>query len=91
MEHLKVDRHLTAREVKKLLRAVLTNDDVVSAFRRYIDLSDPETGTPSAATRKRAKDLGLLQSATDFVGCPHELERRVITRYVVYHVMISRI
>lgn len=80
LEHLKVDRHLTAREVKKLLRAVLTNDDVVSAFRRYIDLSDPETGTPSAATRKRAKDLGLLQSATNVVGCPHELERRVITR-----------
>ncbi|VDP90048.1 unnamed protein product [Echinostoma caproni] len=80
LEHLKVDRHLPAREVKKLLRAVLTNEDVVSAFRRYINLSEPETGTPSATTVKRAKDLGLLQGLPTAIVGSHGLEPRVITR-----------
>ncbi|CAL8088150.1 unnamed protein product [Calicophoron daubneyi] len=81
LEQLTVKQHLTARQVKKLLRAVLTNEDVVSAFRRYINLSDPETGELSASTRRKAKGLGLLSTAPNESGKSiPEVESRVLTR-----------
>ncbi|CAH8436884.1 unnamed protein product [Dicrocoelium dendriticum] len=79
LERLTVQRSLTARQVKKLLRAVLTNDDVVSAFRRYINLSEPETGELSISTKRKAKALGLLP-ASDGAQLDSAFEPRVITR-----------
>ncbi|KAF5401652.1 hypothetical protein PHET_04841 [Paragonimus heterotremus] len=82
LEHLTVKKNLTARQVKKLLRAVLTNEDVISAFRRYINLSEPETGEISASTKRRARDLGLLSESSEDLQSTvsQSLEPRVITR-----------
>ncbi|KAF6774418.1 hypothetical protein AHF37_06575 [Paragonimus kellicotti] len=83
LEQLTVKKNLTARQVKKLLRAVLTNEDVISAFRRYINLSEPETGEISATTKRRARDLGLLSASSEDLQSTvsQSLEPRVITRF----------
>ncbi|TGZ52506.1 hypothetical protein CRM22_010617 [Opisthorchis felineus] len=84
LEQLTVKRNLTARQVKKLLRAVLTNEDVVSVFRRYINLNEPETGELSARTKRRVKNLGILRgpsnSQSNALSANQLLEPRVVTR-----------
>ncbi|KAF7232350.1 hypothetical protein EG68_09424 [Paragonimus skrjabini miyazakii] len=82
LEQLTVKKNLTARQVKKLLRAVLTNEDVISAFRRYINLNEPETGEISASTKRRARDLGLLSASSEDLQSTvsQSLEPRAITR-----------
>ncbi|KER24458.1 hypothetical protein T265_07885 [Opisthorchis viverrini] len=84
LEQLTVKRNLTARQVKKLLRAVLTNEDVVSVFRRYINLNEPETGELSARTKRRVKNLGILRgssnSQSNALFADQLLEPRVVTR-----------
>lgn len=55
----------------------------MSALRRYIDgeFREPETGEVSAATRRRAKSLGLFSILSDLGGnSDYHLESRAITR-----------
>ncbi|CAH8641048.1 unnamed protein product [Heterobilharzia americana] len=83
LEKIDTVQHLTTRQIKKLLKDVLTNEDVVIALRRYIngEFKEPETGEVSAATRRRAKSLGLFSVLSNLRGelnCP--LESRAITR-----------
>ncbi|CAH8675338.1 unnamed protein product [Schistosoma haematobium] len=83
LEKITTVQHLTTRQVKRLLKDVLTNEDVVSALRRYIDgeFREPETGEVSAATRRRAKSLGLFSILSDLGGnSDYHLESRAITR-----------
>ncbi|VDP24589.1 unnamed protein product [Schistosoma mattheei] len=83
LEKITTVQHLTTRQVKRLLKDVLTNEDVVSALRRYIDgeFREPETGEVSAATRRRAKSLGLFSILSDLgENSDYHLESRAITR-----------
>ncbi|TNN07515.1 GON-4 isoform X4 isoform 1 [Schistosoma japonicum] len=83
LEKITTVQHLTTRQVKRLLKDVLTNEDVVNALRRYIDgeFKEPETGEVSAATRRRAKSLGVFSILNDFgEDSGYHLESRAITR-----------
>ncbi|KAK4474637.1 hypothetical protein MN116_001772 [Schistosoma mekongi] len=83
LEKITTVQHLTTRQVKRLLKDVLTNEDVVNALRRYIDgeFKEPETGEVSAATRRRAKSLGVFSILNDFgEDSSYHLESRAITR-----------
>ncbi|CAH8679575.1 unnamed protein product [Schistosoma rodhaini] len=83
LEKITTVQHLTTRQVKRLLKDVLTNEDVVSALRRYIDgeFREPETGEVSAATRRRAKSLGLFSILSNLgENSDYHLESRAITR-----------
>ncbi|CAH8574936.1 unnamed protein product [Schistosoma turkestanicum] len=83
LEKITTVQHLTTRQVKRLLKDVLTNEDVVNALRRYIDgeFREPETGEVSAATRRRAKSLGLFSILNDLgEDSDYHLESRAITR-----------
>ncbi|KAK4467261.1 hypothetical protein MN116_009025 [Schistosoma mekongi] len=83
LEKITTVQHLTTRQVKRLLKDVLTSEDVVSALRRYIDgeFKEPETGEVSAATQRRAKSLGVFSIFNDFgKDSSYHLEPRAITR-----------
>ncbi|CAH8872801.1 unnamed protein product [Trichobilharzia szidati] len=83
LEKISTMQNLTTRQVKRLLKDVLTNEDVVSALRRYIDgeFKEPETGEISAATRRRAKSLGLFCILSELGEMSnHNLQSRAVTR-----------
>ncbi|VDP97190.1 unnamed protein product [Trichobilharzia regenti] len=83
LEKISIMKNLTTRQLKRLLKDVLTNEDVVSALGRYIDgeFKEPETGEISAATRRRAKSLGLFSILSELgVTSNHNLQSRAVTR-----------
>lgn len=76
-------QNLTTREIKRLLKDVLTNQSVVSTLQRYIngDFNDPETGEISVSTRRKAKTLGLFSSINDLDDqSNYHLQPRAMTR-----------
>ncbi|VDN11676.1 unnamed protein product [Dibothriocephalus latus] len=90
LESIANEKKLTVPQVKRLLKAVLTNEDVVDAFRHYMDgqlaLLEPETGEPSSATRRQAHLLGVdptaLSRCSDDPDIENPIVHRVLTRSV---------
>lgn len=85
LETIASEKKLTILQVKRLLKDVLTNPTVVSAFKQYMSgqltLLEPETGATSTSTRRHAQILGFDLSALG----PHSdimdvLSRRSVTR-----------
>ncbi|VDN99075.1 unnamed protein product [Rodentolepis nana] len=63
LEAIATEKKLSNVQVKRLLKQVLTNPVVVKAFKQYMSgeltLLEPETGSASTSTRKRARVLGF--------------------------------
>ena len=86
LEAIASDNNLTILQVKRLLKDVLTNPAVVSAFRQYMSgqliLLEPETGAASTSTRRHAQNLGFDLSAFGPRSSIMDiLSRRSVTRY----------
>ncbi|VDL89984.1 unnamed protein product [Schistocephalus solidus] len=90
LERIANEKKLTVPQVKRLLKMVLTNEDVVAAFRHYMDgqlaLLEPETGEPSSATRRQAHILGVdpmaLSRCSGDPAIENPIVHRVLTRSV---------
>ncbi|VUZ43540.1 unnamed protein product [Hymenolepis diminuta] len=67
LEAIATEKKLSTAQVKRLLKEVLTNPVVVSAFKQYMSgqltLLEPETGAASTSTQRQAKFLGFDLSA----------------------------